>query len=448
MASAVPLVAQGHAARPALGKGATEALVARYAAAAHWVQKVVVLLSLNAHWHPAGAEMLVAAMRERDPRLRVFGLEALLRSDEGLLPSVATTALLDELVQRQLGSSNERYRSRVELALARLAPDAGVSGKRGWARWWRENREQHAPAAWAEAAQPSGDGGGTAAAANRAFDLYQSGLELMICIDSTGSMQPTIDALAVALGDMVDILDGISPKLRLGIVHYKDAGELGASGAKVIQPLNKNIKTARKKLEKLRAFGGGDLPEAVLGGLDLALHKKMKWRPDANKLVIVIGDAPPHPQQASQLVELAQAAYERPGQHGLDRSKPVTGARKKSTPFLTSTMGVFLKFGPGVPVQGLQQFQASQERMRADFERVAAAGGGVFVEVEFVIDSVQPKTSKERRAEREAGGGLADAATRKIVEHILVLSFGERFRVEMRDFVRVFYEYKEAGLIR
>ena len=63
-----------------------------------------------------------------------FGLEALLRSDEGLLPSIATTALLDELVQRQLGSSNGRYRSRVELALARLAPDAGVSGKRGWAR--------------------------------------------------------------------------------------------------------------------------------------------------------------------------------------------------------------------------------------------------------------------------------------------------------------------------
>ena len=43
---------------------------------------------------------------------------------------------------------------------------------------------------------------------------------------------------------------------------------------------------------------------------------------------------------------------------------------------------------------------------------------------------------------------VVDAATRKIVEHILVLSFGERFRVEMRDFVRIFYEYKQAGLIK
>ena len=180
-----------------------------------------------------------------------------------------------------------------------------------WVRWWRANRDQHAPAAWQAIEQPKADAGGTAAAASRAFDLYQAGLELMICIDSTGSMQPTIDALALALGDMVDILDGISPKLRLGIVHYKDEGELGSAGAKVVQPLNKNVKTARKKLEKLRAFGGGDLPEAVLGGLDLALHKKMKWRPDANKLVIVIGDAPPHPHQTKQLIELARAAYER-----------------------------------------------------------------------------------------------------------------------------------------
>ena len=79
---------------------------------------------------------------------------------------------------------------------------------------------------------------------------------------------------------------------------------------------------------------------------------------------------------------------------------------------------------------------------------LAVAGGGGFGEGECGIDSVQPKTSKERPAEREAGGGLADAATRKIVAHILVLSFGERFRVEMRDFVRIFYEYKQAGLIR
>ena len=448
LAVAAPLLAQGASDKPALGRGATEALAARYAAAEHWVQKVVVLLSLNGYWHPVGADMLVAAMRERDPRLRAFGLEALLRSDEALLPKVATQALLDELVQRQLGASNKHYRARVEAALALLVPDAGVEGRSGWGRWWRANRETHQPAEWQQKEQPDLAAGGTAAAATRAFDLYQSGLDLMICIDSTGSMQPTIDALAGALGEMADLLDGISPKMRLGVVQYKDEGELGDAGARVVQPLNKNIKAARKKLEKLRASGGGDLPEAVLGGLDLALHKKMKWKADTNKLVIVIGDAPPHAHQTSKLVELARAAFEKPGTHGVDNKKPTTGARKPQTPFLTSTMGVFLKFRGDMQVRGLQQFKASQQQMRADFEAVADAGGGVFVEVEFEIDSLQPKTSKQKRAEREADGGVVDGATQRIIEHILVLSFGERFRVEMRDFVRIFYDYKQVGWIR
>lgn len=449
LAASPSVAAQEAATRPALGRGATEALAARYEASEHWVQKVVVLLSLNGYWHPAGVDMLLLALRDRDPRLRAFGLEALLRCDAALAPRVATTALLDELVTRQLGASNDRYRARVEAALARLVPSAGAEGRSGWTRWWRANRDAHQPEPWEPGAQPEpGRGGGTSAAATRAFDLYQSGLDLMICIDSTGSMQPTIDALARALGEMADILAGISPKFRLGVVHYKDAGELGDEGAKVVQPLHKNVKAARKKLEKLRAFGGGDLPEAVLGGLDLALHKKRKWRADANKLVIVIGDAPPHAHETSKLVDLARAAYERPGTHGLDASKPTTGARQKMTPFLTSTMGVFLKFRGDMQVRGLQQFKASQQQMRADFEAVADAGGGVFVEVEFEIDSLQPKTSKQKRAEREADGGVVDGATQRIIEHILVLSFGERFRVEMRDFVRIFYDYKQAGWIR
>ncbi|MCK5941082.1 MAG: VWA domain-containing protein, partial [Planctomycetes bacterium] len=417
------LTGQAASSKPALGKGATESLVARYREADHWVQKVVVLLSLNGYWHPAGVEMLIEAMQDRDPRLRAYGLEALLRSDDELLPMVATTELLDELIRKQLGASNKHYAARVEAALKKLAPDAGVDGKREWTRWWRERRDAHQPAAWQEKAQPDPAAGGTSAAANRAFDLYQSGLDLMLCIDSTGSMQPTIDAVALALGEMVDILDGISPKMRLGIVHYKDEGELGKTGAKVVQPFNKNIKAARKKLEKLRAYGGGDLPEAVLGGLDLALHRSMRWQDDANKLVIVIGDAPPHPANRDALIELAKDAHERPGSHGVDNKKPTTGAADKVTPFLTSTMGVFVKLGAGVPVpRGFREFEQAQQQMRKDFQAVAKAGGGVFVEVEFEVKGGPPPTSKEKReARKNGGGGAASDATRRIVEHILVL---------------------------
>ena len=62
------------------------------------------------------------------------------------------------------------------------------------------------------------------------------------------------------------MLRGIAPKLRVGLVHYKEKGDFGDGdkrGAKVITPLSKNVATARKKLLKLKAKGGGDLPEAT-----------------------------------------------------------------------------------------------------------------------------------------------------------------------------------------
>ena len=410
-----------------------------------------VLLSLNQWWHPAGVSMVLEALRAKDLRLCAFGVETLLRSDPALLPTLATPELLDELIVRQLARSNDLLRSRVLEALARLVPKAGAGDRAAFTKWWSGNKEIHQPEPWSPRSDPAAAaGGGTTAAAQRAFDLYQSGLDMMLCIDSTGSMQPTIDALGQALGEMVDILDGISPKMRLGIVHYKDYGELGKQGAKVLQPFTKNIRSARKELEKLRAFGGEDLPEAVLGGLELALDEKMNWKQDANKLVVLIGDAPPHANETAKVLALVQAAHDTPG---VPVDKPTTGAKSDATPFLTSCIGVFVELQGKLREQrGYREFVDSQKQMREDFAAIAKAGGGVFVEVQFTFtDQPDPADKDKGRGkgkDRGKGEAIASAATRRIVEHILVLSFGERFAREMRDFVRIFYEYKEAGLIK
>jgi len=430
------------AAPPALGKGATESLCARYDSSEHWLQKAVVLLSLHGYWHPVGTSIVLQAIQDRDERLRAFGIEALRRAEPELLPKVASAELVDELVRRQVTSKNELYQARVLEVLQRIAPAAGCENERDWTRWWLQQGGVFEPQEWQPKPQPDATGEGTAAAAQRAFDLYQSGLELMICIDSTGSMQPAIDALAGALDEMVDILDGLSPKLRIGIVHYKDHGELGKTGAKVVQPLGKNVGAARKKLEKLRAMGGGDLPEAVLGGLELVFDKRTKWKDEANKLVILIGDAPPHEAELERAVDLARNAFEHPGS---ELGKPATG-QPVGEPCRTSAIAVNFKLAPGLPVApGYAEFQKSQEKMRADFRAIAEAGGGVFAEVEFVLDGSGPMSSKERRKVREQGGAIAGSATRSIVEHILVLSFGAQHAREMKDLLTIFFDYKAAG---
>jgi hypothetical protein len=434
-----------------LGQTATEGLASRYAAAEHWVQKAVTLLSLNTWWHPSGATMITAALRDKDPRLVAFGIEALLRADPALLPSVATPELLDELIVRQLARSNELLGKRVLEALQRLAPKVGATDKTAWVRWWSTAKATWAPEAWAARDLPEG-AKGTVAAAQRAFDLYQAGLDMVICIDSTGSMQPTIDALGVALGDMVDILDGISPKMRLAIVHYKEYGELGKPGAKVVQPFQKDIDIAQKNLADLRAHGGDDLPEAVLGGLEVSLDAKMNWKKDANKLVVLIGDAPPHAHERGKVLDLVRAAHETPTTRS---GKPTTGAAAKAaeTPFLTSCIGVVVKLEGNLKNQpGYNEFVDSQKTMREDFAAIAEAGGGVYVEVEFTFKDEAPVSGKERKekekAQEKARDATASAATRRIVEHILVLSFGERFTTEMREFVRIYYDHKNGGLIK
>ncbi|MBL9077934.1 MAG: VWA domain-containing protein [Planctomycetes bacterium] len=448
--AAAPLSAQAPAEAPApLGQATTEALCARYDTAGHWVQQAVILLSLNTWWHPAGSSMIVKALQDKDARLGAFGLEALLRADPALLPQVATAELLDELIARQLGRNNALLRERVLQALKRLAPDVEAADKAAWTRWWGQTKATWAPAPWTAREQPTGAGGGTTAAAERAFDLYQHGLDMLICIDSTGSMQPTIDALGEALAEMADILDGISPKLRLGVVHYKDYADFGKQGAKVAQPFTANIRDARRELADLRADGGGDLPEAVLGGLTLALDDSLRWKPDANKLVVLIGDAPPHGNEAQAVVDLARAAHETPDRRG---SEPTTGAKAAAptTPFLISCIGVFLELqGKLREQEGYREFVDSQKRMREDFQAIAKAGGGIFVDVTFTFTDEKPKDPpKGKGKDANKGGSIASSATRRIVEHILVLSFGERFAREMRDFARIFYEYKEAKLIK
>ena len=441
------------AAAPLLGKVPTEAMASTFANREHWMQKVVLLLALGKSWHPVGTPMIVQALRDKDPRLVAFGVEELLRTDAALLPKIATTELLDELIVRQLARNNEHLRTRVLLALERLAPTAGAKDKAAWATWWNGAKATFAPEPWPDAEKGNAEGTTTSATAQRAFDLYQTGLDLAICIDSTGSMQPTIDALAEALDEMVDILDGISPKLRLAIVQYKDYGDLGKAGAKVVQPFTKNIRAARKNLGDLRADGGGDLPEAVLGGLTVTLDSKMNWQMDANKLVVVIGDAPPHPQETQPTIDLVRTVRESPGAMP---GKPVTGQTQKTkpSPFLTSCIGVFLDLkGKLREQQGYREFMDSQQRMREEFTKIAAAGGGTFVDVTFTFSDEQPKEKpkdkdKAKEQQRDAGRSIAAAATRKIVEHILVLSFGEQHKEAMREFVRIFFEYKDAELIK
>ncbi|KAK0726123.1 hypothetical protein B0H67DRAFT_572374 [Lasiosphaeris hirsuta] len=131
--------------------------------------------------------------------------------------------------------------------------------------------------------------------------------DLLFLIDTTGSMGSYIDAAKNQMKSIVDdITDAFFKEadLRIGVVSYKDHGDAGH-----LQHLDftGDADQVRAFIADLRASGGNDLPEDVLGGLRQALN--LSWT-HQSRLIIHITDAPPH---GRHLHDLDSDTYPRAG---------------------------------------------------------------------------------------------------------------------------------------
>jgi len=133
-------------------------------------------------------------------------------------------------------------------------------------------------------------------------------LDLVICIDTTGSMTRYINAIRERLIPMLSEMLGNFTSFRIGMVQFKDYHELYVT--RVI-PFTNNFSFFQRDLNAIRVHGGGDIPEAVYE----ALHEgavRFNWQAEA-RIMILIGDAPPHPRPRGRITrEMADnAAIER-----------------------------------------------------------------------------------------------------------------------------------------
>jgi hypothetical protein len=404
-----------------------ESLNQWYQDAPDWALAGIVLTAYGKRWHPLGVTSFIDALGSKDIYRKAYAIEALLNTDEAMLPSVVSAKLVDVLINKSLRVKDDYFANRVLLLLKRSLPGVEASKASQWKRWWKNNRESYVPSDWTVPALPFGAESSDESVAQgfveRAFDLYSAGVELVIVMDATGSMQGVIDASVEALQDFAGLMQGISPKFRMGLVEYRDHGDM-KNGAKISEPLSKNIKKVQKELSKVRAGGGGDFPEAVLAGLQAAFSKKMGWQEPANKLLVVVGDAPPHDNNMEEILTLVQEAHDSPFgkkassvlEHRRDgKSRGKSGSKRGVRPFVTSAIGA-----GALQVHGLT---------RNAFAKIAEAGGGAYSEV-------------------LTAGEDGRAASVEIAEHILTLSFGARWRNQMHDFVRIYMQYRSAGTFK
>ena len=119
-------------------------------------------------------------------------------------------------------------------------------------------------------------------------------LDLVFLVDETGSMGRYIDQVKSRLQEIIATLERspLCRSLRLGLVSYRDHPPQDNTFASRVVPLTEDVDAIRKGVNRMRAHGGGDGPESVTDGLyDVA---RLDWRPRAARVVVLVGDAPPH----------------------------------------------------------------------------------------------------------------------------------------------------------
>ena len=116
-------------------------------------------------------------------------------------------------------------------------------------------------------------------------------LDIVFVMDTTGSMGEEIERLKATVDIIRDNLDLATPrpKLRFGLVLYKDRGD-----QYLVRdwPLTADLEAFRKNLSAANAAGGGDEPEDLESALAAAVAPRMLWNEDGARLVFVVTDAP------------------------------------------------------------------------------------------------------------------------------------------------------------
>ncbi|NIJ36667.1 hypothetical protein FHR22_001316 [Sphingopyxis panaciterrae] len=148
-------------------------------------------------------------------------------------------------------------------------------------------------------------GGQTVGLTANAAASKVSKLDLMLVVDTTGSMGDEISYLQAELRSIIAAITAKHRDLdiRVGFVFYRDIGDEYVTRTIAF---DSDIGRVQGQLARQYASGGGDYPEAMDQALIRAVGQQ--WRPDAAKSLLLVADAPPHDEQFGRTWAAAEAA--------------------------------------------------------------------------------------------------------------------------------------------
>jgi Mg-chelatase subunit ChlD len=137
--------------------------------------------------------------------------------------------------------------------------------------------------------------------------VVKSDVDVCFVVDATGSMGDEINYLKEELMDVMMQFQQSAPcsPIRLSSVFYKDYGDDYVTRK---MPFVNRIDDVVSFVSEQYAGGGGDFPEAVQTGLDVAVNE-LDWNEKAlTKIIFLILDAPPHDHNAKDIQALLKKA--------------------------------------------------------------------------------------------------------------------------------------------
>jgi Mg-chelatase subunit ChlD len=290
-----------------------------------WTVRSIAAYGLRRRTEPGVVVLCARALaRETDPLVEGMLLGALQGRPRIDLVSEGGVTLAEALVGR-LEHRHPLLRERAHALLTRMPPVPLGDKPEILKGWWARGREAlaeeqafllkqpRAPAAGGAPAAP----GETKTVAPVDPDVYswveglqRDGLELVVVMDSTGSMGAVIAAAKAQCQALVRRLRFLVPQFRAGLVTYDD-------GARLRAPLTVDEAELQKAFDKVAAAGGGDIEEGVDKGIYLALkQEQVAWSRKAHRVIVVVGDAPPHDGDVAPLLKrLAKSADDEMFEH-------------------------------------------------------------------------------------------------------------------------------------
>ena len=255
---------------------------------------------LSKETHPYAAAGALGALRGRPRRELVL---------EG-------GPLLVSALWRFCHHEHPTLRSQAREVLFRIPPVKLGTDLARYEGWWRRGeaalaREQQsllreeARSRRATEALLGGSSSQAPTVADKSKDFYERlermrtfGLELCIVMDDTGSMRPVIHAARTGIQHLIARLRAFVPRFRTALVSYKDAPYFRIG-------LTQNVEKLERAFGKMAASGGMDHEEGVDKGIEMAIRKtEIAWSRDAYRVVVVVGDAPPHDADLPRLLRL------------------------------------------------------------------------------------------------------------------------------------------------